>query len=332
MDLLDEEILALLISVSVFVSFGILVFFLVRYAKSTELTLDKDPISGRMVLKFGGQELTSFLRTDVVEICQSTFQGSGKNKTTYYTVALVFAPESESKLLSANPKFHKVSRDGKGYRVFYSARERESRNHAEFLAKELQVPVRSRTGEIREVSELDLPFHERMKDSIELFHFPPYYKPGDPFEVRTEREGLVLINHKKTYLISYILVFFTIMFTIVYATEGLWEEFFTTSDGITLVFLGLFHLPILIGFFLVGYMVYRTHRFSRISIVRGILKIGGSEIPLNQLEEIGFDGFNLTLVGDNMFYRFSLFAYVKFFHLAGFVEVLKKCIVYQGMR
>lgn len=322
-----------LFSVFGLVIFGLIIFIIIYISKLNELSLKLDRSTGRMDLKIGNKSISQFSRSDITEICLSSYTTGGKNKTTYYTYAIVLTEEARARLIKTYPELEKASMDSNGYRVFTNVSESKTRIEAERIAKATNVNLRSRDGSVRSARELDVPFYIARKDNVELMGFPPRYRKGEYIEITESVDGMNLQIHKKGQILlpgSILLLLSAFGF---FAIAESWELFYQVGDGIFfIIFAILFHSPLILILIFIVVGFYKVRQFSNISIQKGILRIGGKSIPLVELEEVIFNGYSIALIGDTFSHRFNLIFYVGFQYIKPFVEDLKKAIVYQGTR
>jgi hypothetical protein len=330
---MEEGLAVSFFSVFGFVIFGFIIFIIIYLSKIKELSLELDNSTGRITLKMGKKIFNNFSRSDIAEICLSSYSTGSKNQTTYYTYAIVLTEEAKSRLIKTYPELEKASMDLNGYRVFSDISESKTRIEAEKLAKLANLPIRSRDGSLRQPSLLDVPFHIAMKDQENLMGFPPRYREGDYIEITESLDGLKMRIHKKSQFLIPGSIMLLLPILGFFVMSQSWELFFQVDEGVfNLIFAILFHSPLLVAFTVILVGMYKVHQFTTITIQKGILKIGGKSIPLEEIEEVNFNGHRITLIGDNFSHSFGLLFYVNLQYIKQFSTDLKKAIVYQGTR
>jgi len=330
------SILISLVSFGFFIILFIAVGFIIFLGIKRKLKIRFNPMTGRIDLFINKQKIGDVSKSEIKEIRLSDYQvKSSKSTKTYFAYSVVLEEESLNRIRSLNPQLEKLETDSDkiGFRLDTSVDEIFIRKQAENLCKELGIPLRNREGDLRQSLELDIPYHELMKGNIELGDFPPLFKTGDPFSVKIEGQRLNFISYEKNYLIYIPLGFILFITSLFFIASGGYELFYIEeSDPVLFGFAILFNSPFIFSLIFALYIAYRIHFPKEIKLEKGILKYGFMKIPINEIEEVNFNIFFLKILTDRRVYTIFIPFLAKMQNLKECAELIKKCIVYQGIR
>jgi hypothetical protein len=332
-----EDIGFIILGLSYPIFFGIIIAIII-FAGGGNINLRTESSTGRAVLYRNRKKISDISRSEIQNLYLGTYtvQRSKGGSTTYYSLGIGLQPEFLKRLVDSHPKIQKdVDMNKNGVRIFNSKDEIKVRREAESLAKFFQIPLVSVSGEIREWNHLDLSFSERMRDKMDTSGFPPIYKSGDSYEIRTlsHPRGFHFVQKKRNMFILFPFFLFLLVFLGFFGFIFGSDPNFGVPDSdefwIEWVFLSI---PLLIFGSLLAYFLIQFLKKREIVITEKEISINGKKIPTNSVEEVYFSNMSLKLVTDEKIFTFSLIFQSRFDEMEDHVLQIKKALLLAGSR